>query len=335
MIKNNFTESAMLYSNNNNSTINEEICVTSYSGKKYLTDYQRYFMVLFDVLLLLANLLANVGVLVTLLFTKLLHNTSFLLLFYLSVSDCCLALITQPLFAVLICQFFSQSYCNFEIILQFSAILFTRTSGYTIAVIGFDRYARMRFLNRYTEIINKAKVYCLLVVVTALSICQSLLYVMGTKMNMFIDFRKIAVTIDFIMAFAVLLFHTLTIRALRNHRKNVTNNKLLKDVDKAVTSLASKILFTVVMFYSIYVFISVLHFLFDKKVSGLAKSWLNFALIFSYLIVYCNSFVNAILFLTMNKRSKQSIIRFLTCVCYSKKTTTHCSKYSITAETRM
>ena len=332
---NNFTVSAMLYSNNNISTINEEICITSYSGKKYLTDYQRYFMILFDVLLFLANLLANVAVLVTLLYTKLLHNTSFMLLFYLSVSDCCLACITQPLFAVLIGQFFNQPYCNFEIILQFSAILFTRTSGYTIAVIGFDRYARMRFLNRYAEIISKAKMYCLLAVVTALSICQSSFYVLGTKMNIFIDFRRIAVVIDFIMAFAVLLFHALTIRALRNHRKNVNNNKLLKDVDKAVTSLASKILFTIVMFYSIYVLTSVLHFLFDKKVSGLTKSWLNFALIFSYLIVYCNSLVNALLFLTMNKRSKQSIIRFLTCVCYLKKTNAHGSKYSATAESRI
>ena len=331
----NFTVSAMLYSNNNNSTINDEICITSYSGKIYLTDCQRYFMILFDVLLLLANLVANGGVLVTLLFTKILHNTFFMLLFYLSVSDCCLAFSAQPLFAVLIGKFFNQTSCNFEIILQFSAILFTHTFGYTIAVIGFDRYARMRFLNRYVGTMSKTKVSCLLVVVTVLSICQSSLYVVGTKMNMFIDFRRIAVMIDFIMAFAVLLFHTLTIRALRNHRKNINNNKLLKDVDKAVTSLASEILFTIVMFYSIYVFISVLHFLFDKKVSGLTKSWLNFALIFSYLIVYCNSLVNALLFLTMNKRSKQSIIRFLTCVCHSKKTTAHCNKYSTTAESRM
>ena len=131
-----------------------------------------------------------------------------MLLFYLSVSDYCLAFITQPLLAVLIGKFFNQTYCNFEIILQFSAILFTHTSGYTIAVIGFDRYARMRFLNRCAEIMSKAEVSSLLVVVTVLSICQSSLYVMGAKMNMFIGFRRIAVIIDFVMAFAVLLFHT-------------------------------------------------------------------------------------------------------------------------------
>ena len=295
----------------NNATLNETAtCLSTYSGRVYMTDYQRYILVTFDVIVMILNVVANSGVIIVLLMTKFIRNTSLLLLFFLSVSDICLALITQTLFTILIGQYSDQSYCTFEIIVQFFAIFLTHTSGYTVACIGFDRYARMRYLNRYSTVVTRRRVFTALSLICALSFFQAMLYVIGTKYDVFEKTKKLAVGIDFIMALTVIGIYLLTIKVVRDYRMNSTNRDLLSNVDRTITRLASKILFTILVFYGAYIVISIFYFLMHKKFENNRKSWLNFALHFGYVLTYCNSFVNAVLFLTMNKKAKSKILEF-------------------------
>ena len=295
----------------NNATLNETAtCLSTYSGRVYMTDYQRYILVTFDVIVMILNVVANSGVIIVLLMTKFIRNTSLLLLFFLSVSDICLALITQTLFTILIGQYSDQSYCTFEIIVQFFAIFLTHTSGYTVACIGFDRYARMRYLNRYSTVVTRRRVFTALSLICALSFFQAMLYVIGTKYDVFEKTKKLAVGIDFIMALTVIGIYLLTMKVVRDYHMNSTNRDLLSNVDRTITRLASKILFTILVFYGAYIVISIFYFLMHKKFENNRKSWLNFALHFGYVLTYCNSFVNAVLFLTMNKKAKSKILEF-------------------------
>ena len=295
----------------NNTTLNETTtCLSTYSGRVYMTDYQRYILVAFDVIVMLLNVVANSGVIIVLLMTKFLRNTSLLLLFFLSVSDICLALITQTFFAILIGRYSGQSYCTFEIIVQFFAIFLTHTSAYTVACIGFDRYARMRYLNRYSTVVTRKRVFIAFSVICSLSFFQAMLYVIGTKYDVFEKTKKVAVGIDFLMAFTVIGIYLLTIKVVRDYRMNSQNRDLLSNVDRTITRLASKILFTILIFYGAYIVISIFYFLMHKKFENSKKSWLNFALHFGYILTYCNSFVNAVLFLTMNKKAKSKILEF-------------------------
>ena len=95
-------------------------CLSTYSGRVYMTNYQRYILVTVDVIVMILNFLANTSVIMVLLMTNFIRNTSLILLFFLSISDTCLALITQTLFAILIGKYSDKSYCTFEMIVQFS-----------------------------------------------------------------------------------------------------------------------------------------------------------------------------------------------------------------------
>ena len=129
-----------------NTTLSETLeCLSTYSGKIFITDNQRYFLVAFDFLVLILNFMANSGVIIALVMAKFMRNTSLVLLFLLSISDIFLAFIAQTLIAILIADYADQT---FEMNVQFFAIFLTQTSGYTIACTGFDRYVRMSYLNK-------------------------------------------------------------------------------------------------------------------------------------------------------------------------------------------
>ena len=132
-----------------NTTLSETLeCLSTYSGKIFITDNQRYFLVAFDFLVLILNFMANSGVIIALVMVKFMRNTSLVLLFLLSISDIFLAFIAQTLITILIADYADQTYCTFEMNVQFFAIFLTQTSGYTIACTGFDRYVRMSYLNK-------------------------------------------------------------------------------------------------------------------------------------------------------------------------------------------
>ena len=292
-----------------NTTLSEiSKCLSTYRGKVFITDNQRFFLVIFDLLVLILNFTANSGVIIALVMAKFMRNTSLILLFLLSISDIFLALITQTLFAILIGGYADQTYCTFEMIVQFFAIFLTHTSGYTIACIGFDRYARMRYLNRYSLVVTRKKVLTTSFIIYLLSFLQGMLYVLGTKFDVFEKLKQVAVGIDFVIALFVVGIYLLTIKVVKEHRSNSQNRDFLANVDRKITHLAAKILLAVLILYGAYIVISVCHMILDKKLKGNAKAWLNFALHFGYLLTYCNSFTNAVLFLTMNKDNFYEII---------------------------
>ena len=241
-----------------------------------------------------------------------------MLLFYLSVSDCLSGLVAQPLYAILIGQYFDQSYCSFEIICEFFGVFLPHTSGYAIVAVAFDRYARMRFLNRYQIVVTKQKVLVTCLIITIFSSCEGLLYALGTKFN-FLEFSKNVIhAIDFAVFISVVIVYLLTIRVVMVHRKNSINKNILQNTDKTMTMLASKILITIVLLYGIYIFVAIAYEVYINKVENDWKSWFNFALLVAYLMTYVNSFANALLFLTMNKKSKEKINQFLN-VCIFRK----------------
>ena len=80
---------------NNKTSYNTITCLSTYSGRVYMTNYQHYISVSIDVIVMILNFVENSGVIIVLSMIKFFENTSFILLFFLSISDVCLALITQ------------------------------------------------------------------------------------------------------------------------------------------------------------------------------------------------------------------------------------------------
>lgn len=128
------------------------------------------------------------------------------------------------MYAILIGQYFDQSYCSFEIICQFFAVSSPHTSGYVIAVIAFDCYKRMRFLNRYQLVVTKQKVLVACLIITIFSSWEGLLYALGTKFNVLEISKHV---IDLAVFISVVTVYLLTIRVVRGYRKNSINKTIL------------------------------------------------------------------------------------------------------------
>ena len=241
------------------------------------------------------------------------------------------------MYAILIGQSFDQSYCSFEIICQFFAVSSPHTSGYVIAVIAFDCYKRMRFLNRYQLVVTKQKVPVACLIITIFSSREGLLYAFGTKFNVLEISKMIINVIDFAVFISVVTVYLLTIRVVRGYRKNSINKTILQNTDRTMTMLVSKVVITFVLLYGIYTFVAIAYELYINKVENGWKSWFNFALLVAYLMTYVNSVANALLFLTMSKKSKEKITQFLNVFIFRKRfeqprlrrQSTTCNKVSV------
>ena len=261
-----------------------------------------FYINVYRLTIMILNLTANTRVLLVLVKSKFVWNTSYMLIFYLSFSDCCLALFVQLPYAIMIQLYFDKSYCMFEMVLQFLSVTFLHISFTTIAAIGFDRYARIRYLKRYTEDVTKKKVIIACISIGIHSLFQGTSFVLGSTYKFFDISRMIAAAADILIVLFIIIVYLYSVKIIKDHQRRSVNRDLLKSVNKKIITLASKILVTIGIFYGIYAVSKVAHVILKTKVKGPDKSWLYFTLHLSYLMLYCNSLGNAIVFLTMDQR---------------------------------
>ena len=112
----------------------------------------------------------------------------------------------------------------------------------------------------------------------------------------------IAAAADILIVLFIIIVYLYSMKIIKDHQRRSVNRDFLKSVNKKITTLASKILVTIGIFYGIYAVSKVAHVILKTKVKGPDKSWLYFTLHFSYLMLYCNSLGNAVVFLTMDQR---------------------------------
>ena len=301
----------MEFSNETHWNISKTTCLTPYSNKIYLFNNQRYILIVLDVTLMILNLLANSAVLIVLFVSKFCQNTSsYILLFYLSMSDCFSALVAQPLYLILIARYFDQPYCKIEIVVNFFAVFLPHNSGYIVAAIDFDRYMRMRFLNRYHHVVTKQRTLISYCTITLVSLCEGLLYTLGTELNIFNICKTAVYVIDFFVIASVTTIYLLAVKVVKDYQKDSRNKSLFRNVNRSVTILASRILAIILILCGTYIIVSITYTILLTKVGLTGKSWLNFGIFLAYLITYCNSFANATLFLTTYKRSREKVFSF-------------------------
>ena len=313
-----------------NNTTNSS-CLTSYSGKIHMDSDQITFLVAYDLTTSILNIIFNVLVIVALVLTKQTDNPSLKLILLLSISDCCLAVIVQPLFAVMMLMYPSTQNCNLEMAVQFFGIFFTHTSAYIIALIGFDRYARVKFLTRYSSVMRASRIKKAVIATIFLSLIQASIYVLGTAFQIFETTKKVAVAVDFIIVLIVVVFTIMAMQAVKTHRKNAENQSMMEVVDKTMTRLASKILLTIVIFYVIYVIIAFLHSAQAENATSAKRSWLEFSLFAGYLLTYTNSLVNALIFLSVNEKARHTLLNGVISKYTSKTAESKCetSEFSL------
>ena len=105
---------------------------------------QLIILTVFNVVLISVNVITNALVIYILIKTKQISNATWKLILVLSVSDTLLGIVAQPLFTI---EFYNAN-CLVATTCLFVSVFLTHMSGYTIAIIGIDRYIRIKcFVN--------------------------------------------------------------------------------------------------------------------------------------------------------------------------------------------
>lgn len=282
-------------------------CNTAYVGLSSLKEEHVISLVILNITIMAANILANLFVIYSLVRTNQIKNHSIKLILYLSISDLLLAVIVQPFTTLVLFQSIHTRNCNVESIAESFSAFFSHTSAYITATIGLDRYVRVRYLNNCSKVLTKRRIHIILANIFVMSLVQSGLYVYGTQSKKRVWSRYISVTIDFFIVLAIITLYLLSIKKMRQYRRNSNFTKTIKKIDQSMTKLSSKILLSIGMIYSIYIIVAIPHAMLNNQVYGVWKQRMEFALILAYELTFCNAFINAVLFLNANKKSRKRI----------------------------
>ena len=284
-------------------------CSTLYSGRCHLSTQQIWILIVINIVVSLLNLASNSFVVYKIISQNQVKHISMRLILYLSISDCFLAMVTQPIFLVLLLKPSHPLTCSTDIALQFVVVVSMRVSGYIIPLIGFDRYCRMKFWNRYTEFVSTGRMRFALTFAILLSVVQGVLRSVESYQQLkgIEVVSHVVVCIDCCVLGTVILLYVLTIRVVKKHSdQSMVSSSTHFDVERTMTKVGTRILLSVVSFYTPHlVFGFVRPWIQSESSAGEYRSIINFFVFLSYELIFLNSFTNALIFLNMNWTKKK------------------------------
>lgn len=280
-----------------------EDCLTSAVDIASLNYSQRFTLTTIDVMLLVTNAVANVLVIYVLINTKQLTSVSCKFLLMLSLTDILIALFTQSLFIVVLFE----TKCRVKIASQFVSAFLSRVSSYTVAVIGVDRFIRIKYRMNYMSILTNAFATILMLLAFFLALIQATVITVGLLINKEQSVRSVGMAIDGSVVLFVLLLQVATMKIIRriNSQIRPDSSHILQEANKKITKLCSRIMVLLVLFITPFLIVSFIRNRIRHQLHTEQKSVLEFIFRLSMLFAYTNSLANALLFLTTNIRGKK------------------------------
>ena len=139
------------------------------------------------------------------------------------------------------------------IVVNFFTVFLPHNSGCIAAAIAFDRYMRMRFLNRYHSFITKQRTLISCCAITLVSLCEGLLYTLRTELNIFDICKTVVYVIDFFVVASVITIYLLAVKVVKDYENDCRNKSLFRNVNRRVKKLASRVLAIILIFYGTYI----------------------------------------------------------------------------------
>ena len=275
-----------------------EFCETSIL---HLTHHHRVLLTVLDVPALLANAVANTLVICILIKTKAVTKFSCQLICLLSVNDLAIASVAQTLFIINIYG----ANCAANLTYQLVSRFLPRLSGYTIGVIGIDRYIRIRYKMNFKMILTTRFLIILMVLVLCVASIQAVLITLGFLLHKEKIFSSVAVGMDIFLFIFVVCLQIRTIATTNSTTKGAKNPEILQDVNRKITKLCSRIMISCTVFYIPYMIVDGVRNKIRGVVSLKTKFLLDFLFMMSIIFVFLNSFVSAVIFLSSNVKARR------------------------------
>ena len=192
---------------------------------------------------MIGNVIANALVIYIVIKTRQFSQITCKLVLMLSASNLLLALFCQSLLTAL----FYATHCSVGEVYAFFSVFLLHISGYTIAIIGVDRYLRIRYYAIFKTIWTTKKVLKLTLILFFLALLQAVIITAGLLLGKEQFVMPFYITVDVIVIGTITILQILTIRtsnAMHNESTIVTSGR----INKRITKLSMRIMLLLCFF---------------------------------------------------------------------------------------
>ena len=260
----------------------------SYLNSRYLAA-----LTVINLTVMVGNVSANAVVMYVLIKTKQIVNTTCKVIFMLSTSDLLTGALTQNLFTAV---FYKRS-CLFEAACRFTSIFIVHVSFYATAIIGIDRFIRIKYFANFKTIWTRK------VVLTLMCIGVFLALLLGVIAELSLIFLTLRMA--FIVSIIMIFLQIKTIKASNNVHGNSTVTAA-EETNKKITKLSLRIMLLLCMFLTPYIVVTnLVRAIIPSQLSYNKRAVLEFVYCLTLIFIYANSLANALLFLLTNVKAKR------------------------------
>ena len=276
-------------------------CQTNVIIVSYLTSTQVLVVVLLNTVLMVGNIVANGSVIYILIKTKQVSNITCKLIFMLSISDLLIGVFAQNLCTI----HFYEKNCFVKLASISISTFLSHMSAYVIAILGIDRYLRIRYFTNFKTLWKTRVVFRLICFASLLAAFQAVIVTISWLLKIEQTTMFVYVAMD-----ATIVGTTIFLQIRTIQRSNTVHNESTLSAsgrtNKKITRFSMRIMFLQGLFIAPYTLI--MNFLRDKiqnQLNSDGKSVLELITCISILLIFANSFANY--FILDNKcQSKES-----------------------------
>ena len=281
-------------------------CFTHQLQFSYLTSRQLATLTVFNLMLMPTNIIANALVMYVLIKTKQISTITCKVIFMLSLSDLLQGIFAQNLFTA---AGYEKS-CLLVKIHIFVFAFLMHLSGYMIAIIGVDRYLRIKYYAKF-KVIWSAKIVLIFICFGSfLALFQAVMITVGLILELDRFVVPVYVTMDVVIIGIIIILQVKTIRTSRNAH-NTSTVAISERINKKVTKLSMRIMLLLCFFFAPHtIILNIIRSIIKHQLNSNEKSVLEFIASISLMFAFANCFANATLFLVTNVKAKRFLRDF-------------------------
>lgn len=273
-------------------------CHSNQIHTSYLRNSQLAVLTVTNLTVTVGNVAANALVIYALIKTKQLYNVANKLIFMLSISDLLIGGVAQNFYIAVIYG----TNCLAGLIARVFSVFLINLSSYTIAIMGVDRFIRIKYYASF--ILTLVSIACLAALVNAV----------GLTIGFLLKLDQIFTRVNFFIG-AIILSTVTFLQVLVTRTSNTVHMESKIDLahaaNKIITKLSMRIMLLVLFCHAPLLIVHFIRRKFQAQFNKKGKSILEFIACLSIIIIYANSLINAILFLTMNVKAKRFLRDFV------------------------
>ena len=272
----------------------------------YLTSTQVLVVVLLNTVLMVGNIIANGLVIYILIKTKQVSNITCKLIFMLSISDLMIGVFAQNICTI----HFYEKNCFVKLASISISTFLSHLSAYVIAILGIDRYLRIKYFTNFKTLWKTKVVFILICFLSLLAAFQAVIITISWLLQIEQITMLIYVAMD-----ATIVGTTIFLQIRTIQRSNTVHNESTlsasRRTNKKITRFSMRIMFLQGIFIAPYTLI--VNFLRDKiqdQLNSNGKSVLEFITCISIVLIFANSFANSVLFMMTNVKARKRLRNF-------------------------